>query len=237
MQFYIFFKWRKWPSCFELNYNMELHFTYLHLSVLNNMRDCEILNVMCIKQNCMFCAEVDAFQWHDLKCDPLHWDVQQDVWGVLRCLWFMLIGVVMLMICGCRLYFHVVALHVHTQRRCVMLCSKNSLWVLNLETMWVGIHFFSPACSKATIIDCSIRSLSMNPRKSSRYMVRSGSWKVHRGVSRSGSLLLPPVLETWERARETMVELAWEMPLDRRFSVAATRQLQRMMRNCVIYNF
>lgn len=41
---------------------MELHFTYLHLSVLNNMRDCEILNVMCIKQNCMFCAEVDAFQ-------------------------------------------------------------------------------------------------------------------------------------------------------------------------------
>lgn len=43
---------------------------------------------------------------------------------VLRCLWFMLIGVVMLMICGCRLYFHVVALHVHTQRRCVMLCSK-----------------------------------------------------------------------------------------------------------------
>lgn len=83
---------------------------------------------------------------------------------------------------------------------------------------------FSPACSKATIIDCSIRSLSMKPRKSSRYMVRSGSWKVHRGVSRSGSLLVPPVLETWERARDTMVELAWEMPLDRRFSVAAERQ-------------
>lgn len=83
---------------------------------------------------------------------------------------------------------------------------------------------FSPACSKATIIDCSIRSLSMKPRKSSRYTVRSGSWKVHRGVSRSGSLLVPPVLETWERARDTMVELAWEMPLDRRFSVAAERQ-------------
>lgn len=88
------------------------------------------------------------------------------------------------------------------------------------NSTWVGIYFLSPACSKATIMDCSIRSLSMNPRKSSRYMVRSGSWKVHRGVSKSGSLLLPPVLETWERAKDTMVELAWEMPLDRRFSVA-----------------
>ena len=68
-------------------------------------------------------------------------------------------------------------------------------------------------------MDCSIRSLSMKLRKSSRYTVRSGSWKVQSGVSRSGSLL-PPVLETWERARDTMVELAWEIPLDRRFSVA-----------------
>lgn len=68
----------------------------------------------------------------------------------------------------------------------------NTMMQLNLES---GVEFL-PACSKATIMDCSIRSLSMKPRKSSRYTVRSGSWKVHRGVSRSGSLLLPPVLET-----------------------------------------
>lgn len=30
--------------------------------------------------------------------------------------------------------------------------------------------------------------------------------------------LLPPLVETWERAKETMVELAWEMPRDKRFS-------------------
>lgn len=40
-------------------------------------------------------------------------------------------------------------------------------------------------------------------------------------MSSRGSLLGPPVLETWERAKDTMVELAWEMPLERRFSVAA----------------
>lgn len=100
--------------------------------------------------------------------------------------------------------------------------------------LWVRVQFFSPACSKATIIDCSIRSLSMKPRKSSRYTVRSGSWKVQRGVSRSGSLLVPPVFETWERAKDTIVELAWEMPLDRRFSVAAQRQWWKMWRNVVI---
>lgn len=83
------------------------------------------------------------------------------------------------------------------------------------------VQLNSPACSKATIIDCSMRSLSMKPRKSSRYTVRSGSWNVHKGVSRRGSLLQLPVLETCDRARDTMVELAWEMPLDRRFSVAA----------------
>lgn len=60
----------------------------------------------------------------------------------------------------------------------------------------------------------------MKLRKSSRYTVRSGSWKVHRGMSRSSSLLGPPVFETWLRAKDTMVELAWEIPLDRRFSVA-----------------
>lgn len=74
----------------------------------------------------------------------------------------------------------------------------------------------SPACSSATSIDCSMRSRSMKLRKSSVYTVRSGSWKVQMGISSRCSLL--PLLETWERARETMVELAWEMPRDRRFS-------------------
>lgn len=66
-------------------------------------------------------------------------------------------------------------------------------------------------------MDCSIRSRSMKLRKSSEYTVRSGSWKVQMGISSRCSLLLP-LLETWERARDTMVELAWEMPRDRRFS-------------------
>lgn len=87
-----------------------------------------------------------------------------------------------------------------------------------------GPIFVSPACSRATIIDCSMRSLSTNPRKSSWYTVRSGSWNVHRGVSRSASLVLPPVLETWERAKDTMVELAWEMPLDSLFSVVKKKK-------------
>lgn len=56
----------------------------------------------------------------------------------------------------------------------------------------------------------------MKLRKSSVYTVRSGSWKVQMGISSRCSLL--PLLETWDRARETMVELAWEMPRDRRFS-------------------
>ena len=56
----------------------------------------------------------------------------------------------------------------------------------------------------------------MKLRNSSVYTVRSGSWKVEMGISSRCSLL--PLLETWERARETMVELAWEMPRDRRFS-------------------
>lgn len=68
-------------------------------------------------------------------------------------------------------------------------------------------------------MDCSMRSLSMKLRKSSLYTVRSGSWKAQMGISRGCSLLPPPPpLETWDRARETMLELAWEMPLDRRFS-------------------
>lgn len=60
----------------------------------------------------------------------------------------------------------------------------------------------------------------MKLRKSSLYTVRSGSWKAQMGISRGCSLLPPPppLEETWERARETMLELAWEMPLDRRFS-------------------
>ena len=56
----------------------------------------------------------------------------------------------------------------------------------------------------------------MKLRKSSVYTVRSGSWKVQMGISSRCSLL--PLLETWDRARETMVELAWEMPRNRRFS-------------------
>lgn len=56
----------------------------------------------------------------------------------------------------------------------------------------------------------------MKLRNSSVYTVRSGNWKVEMGISSRCSLL--PLLETWERARETMVELAWEMPRDRRFS-------------------
>lgn len=77
-----------------------------------------------------------------------------------------------------------------------------------------------PACSKATSMDCSMRSLSMKLRKSSLYTVRSGSWKAQMGISRGCSLLPPPppLEETWDRARETRLELAWEMPLDRRFS-------------------
>lgn len=51
-------------------------------------------------------------------------------------------------------------------------------------------------------------------------------------MSSRGSLLGPPVLETCERAKDTMVELAWEMPLERRFSVAAegrgTEMIQRV---------
>lgn len=60
----------------------------------------------------------------------------------------------------------------------------------------------------------------MKLRKSSLYTVRSGSWKAQTGISRGCSLLPPPppLEETWDRARETMLELAWEMPLDRRFS-------------------
>lgn len=60
----------------------------------------------------------------------------------------------------------------------------------------------------------------MKLRKSSLYTVRSGSWKAQMGISRGCSLLPPPppLEETWDRARETMLELAWEMPLDRRFS-------------------
>lgn len=46
-------------------------------------------------------------------------------------------------------------------------------------------------------------------------------------MSRRGSLLLPPVLETCDRARDTMVELAWEMPLDKRFSVAEQERNKR----------
>lgn len=52
---------------------------------------------------------------------------------------------------------------------------------------------------------------------------------MQRGVSRRGSLAPPPpppppLLETWERASETMVELAWEMPRDRRFSGETSRR-------------
>lgn len=128
--------------------------------------------------------------------------------------------------------FSVVALYLNIKKVCVMWCILRNNF--QQSHLWVGVQFFSPACSKATIIDCSIRSLSMKPRNSSLYTVRSGSWKVHRGVSRSGSLLVPPVFETWERAKDTMVELAWEMPLDRRFSVAAKRQWQKMWRKVVI---
>lgn len=134
------------------------------------------------------------------------WMQDEEICGVLRCLHFLYWScdaADWLLLCGV----------VHCGDSAV-----NALW--NLIR---GRAAFSPACSKATIIDCSMRSLSMKPRKSSRYTVRSGSWKVHRGVSRRGSLLVPPVLETWERARDTMVELAWEMPLDRRFSVAAKK--------------
>lgn len=80
----------------------------------------------------------------------------------------------------------------------------------------VAIKKHLPACSSATSIDCSMRSRSMKLRKSSVYTVRSGSWKVQMGISSRCSLL--PLLETWDRARETMVELAWEMPRDKRFS-------------------
>lgn len=108
---------------------------------------------------------------------------------------------------------------------------KRIIWVVVRPGLYDGktgqtcrLHFVSPACSRATIIDCSMRSLSTNPRKSSWYTVRSGSWNVHRGVSRSASLVLPPVLETWERAKDTMVELAWEMPLDSLFSVVKKKK-------------
>lgn len=108
---------------------------------------------------------------------------------------------------------------------------KRIIWVVVRPGLYDGKtgqtcrpHFVSPACSRATIIDCSMRSLSTNPRKSSWYTVRSGSWNVHRGVSRSASLVLPPVLETWERAKDTMVELAWEMPLDSLFSVVKKKK-------------
>lgn len=64
----------------------------------------------------------------------------------------------------------------------------------------------------------------MKLRKSSVYTVRSGSWKVQMGISSRCSLL--PLLETWDRARETMVELAWEMPRDSRFS-EKKREMER----------
>ena len=98
-----------------------------------------------------------------------------------------------------------------------------------------------PACSKATSMDCSMRSLSMKLRKSSLYTVRSGSWKAQMGISRGCSLLPPPppLEETWDRARETRLELAWEMPLDRRFSAMRngvtlehTKPTQRTFHSC-----
>lgn len=77
----------------------------------------------------------------------------------------------------------------------------------------------SPACSSATMVDCSMRSRSMKLRKSSLYTLRSGSWKVYMGISRgSCSLVHSPV--TCIRARDMMAELACEIPRERRFSVA-----------------
>lgn len=75
-----------------------------------------------------------------------------------------------------------------------------------------------PACSNATMVACSIKSRSMKLLKSSLYTLRSGSWNVQMGISKGNCSLLQS-FATCERARETMAELAWEIPLERRFSV------------------